>query len=667
MTIIKNGCVGYYFDKNKLIIAGIKQTNNKFASIVNSNNQNLSIPVNRIQLLPLRNETKYLDPKYLKGILGSKSQFDKDTLNEIYEKAVSDNEYTLEEIAKLKFEFCTIYELIDLRLSLIKSPWLFTANNEVFVKVSKEKQDKLIKKNYEKIKLIKKKKADLKAIKNAIENSIEISNPDENFYINTLKAYLTNIDYKSLNLKSENIFLLKSLKEVLPELSTIKNHNKALNLVATKLSFYKEFKHLIYYKHQITKLELENDSSNNIYKDIKRTDLTHLDTISVDDYTTTDIDDALSFEILNDQMFLYIHIADASNSISKDSAFDKEIMKRGSSIYTADNIINMITDKLVTKISLNQDETKEALTIKIELDAEYGIKDYSIFSSMIKVKNKYNYQESDQLLENADELLNHLYQAASKQEIDFIDKAGFKSNRPENKIKVDQEFNISFELVNNDSFSRKMISELMILSNRLFGEFLIKNNIPGIFRYQEPQEGKVNQELIDNLTEQPVREYYKLAGIKPSKISFEPLLHWGLGINGYIQGTSPIRRYHDLVNQRQIIHFLEFKEVLYSKSDLENVINHSTQGIAKAKLVSNEVNRFWLFTYLKNKKKADKDFCLEAVVIRNDQKYGLVYIYDLLIQRFAFIKKERKAGDKVSLKITNVSPKHDKLIIEEAE
>src|SRR5437588_12871162 len=65
----------------------------------------------------------------------------------------------------------------------------------------------------------------------------------------------------------------------------------------------------------------------------------------------------------------------------------------------------------------------------------------------------------------------------------------------------------------------------MIFVNSTWGEYLAKHNIPALYRVQ--QAGKV-------------------------RMTTHPAPHEGLGVAQYIWASSPIRRYVDLVNQRQL-------------------------------------------------------------------------------------------------------------------
>ena len=86
----------------------------------------------------------------------------------------------------------------------------------------------------------------------------------------------------------------------------------------------------------------------------------------------------------------------------------------------------------------------------------------------------------------------------------------------------------------------KVVSELMILVNSEWGKHLAEHGFVGIYRTQ--QNGKV-------------------------KMSTVAAPHQGLGVAQYMWSSSPLRRYVDMVNQRQIIAMLRDEEPAYPKND----------------------------------------------------------------------------------------------------
>jgi exoribonuclease-2 len=86
----------------------------------------------------------------------------------------------------------------------------------------------------------------------------------------------------------------------------------------------------------------------------------------------------------------------------------------------------------------------------------------------------------------------------------------------------------------------RLVSELMILVNATWGKLLAEQSLPAIYRSQSS--GKV-------------------------KMSTVPSDHQGLGVAQYAWASSPIRRYVDLLNQRQLVAWLRGRPAPYARSD----------------------------------------------------------------------------------------------------
>ena len=125
----------------------------------------------------------------------------------------------------------------------------------------------------------------------------------------------------------------------------------------------------------------------------------------------------------------------------------------------------------------------------------------------------------------------------------------------ETRIKVanpedlDPEINLYVE--NQDNPAMRLVSEMMILCGEVIATFGSRNNIPLPYRGQ-PQTN-IDVSAFAHLPEGPVRSSAIVRTMRAAEIDFsKPIRHGILGISGYVQFTSPIRRYLDLVAHYQV-------------------------------------------------------------------------------------------------------------------
>src|SRR5256714_15654914 len=110
---------------------------------------------------------------------------------------------------------------------------------------------------------------------------------------------------------------------------------------------------------------------------------------------------------------------------------------------------------------------------------------------------------------------------------------------------------------------------MVILANGLSADFASANSLPVIYRTQEPREALAVEDtpLVEALAFERLRKTFKR-----SRLSLTPGLHSGLGLTAYTQASSPIRRYADLVTQRQFTAMLTGEPMPYGREELLQVL-----------------------------------------------------------------------------------------------
>ncbi|KAA3455099.1 ribonuclease II, chloroplastic/mitochondrial isoform X2 [Gossypium australe] len=125
----------------------------------------------------------------------------------------------------------------------------------------------------------------------------------------------------------------------------------------------------------------------------------------------------------------------------------------------------------------------------------------------------------------------------------------------EARIKVvnqeDLEPSINLYVENQADPAMRLVSEMMILCGEVVATFGSCNNIPLPYRGQ-PQ-SNIDVSAYSHLPEGPVRSSAIVRIMRAAEIDFrKPIRHGVLGLPGYVQFTSPIRRYLDLLAHYQV-------------------------------------------------------------------------------------------------------------------
>jgi exoribonuclease-2 len=198
-----------------------------------------------------------------------------------------------------------------------------------------------------------------------------------------------------------------------------------------------------------------------------------------------------------------------------------------------------------------------------------------------------------------------------------------------------------------------MVAELMILYNELVAEFCQRHDIPVLFRGQSEPTEKL-----------PLDEkgyvfyvFQQRRKLSPLHISAKPNPHSGLGVALYTQATSPIRRYLDLVIQRQLAGFLAKTAPVYSKEDLKE-LRISIEPLVKSlgRIQRNRL-RYWTLKYLG----LNRDKTYSALVLDElKNKYRIVLkdflmVTDLKRQDGVIFSK----GQEIRVKVKKADPWDD--------
>ena len=273
---------------------------------------------------------------------------------------------------------------------------------------------------------------------------------------------------------------------------------------------------------------------------------------SIDDATTTEIDDALSVTRLPDGMLqIGIHIAAPALGIQREDAIDLIARARMSTVYMPGDKITMLPDELVEVYTLGAGQTRAAVSLYATLNPA----DWSLVSTVSKIEavpisENLRHNTLDEIV-TEEALTNNTGEYPHKDDIAVLwqwakvleqgrmeKRAGF-GLKPEQNNRMDYNFYVDDDVVTISARKRgspldKIVAELMIFANSTWGKLMDDHGIPGIYRSQGAGTGGWAARM----------QVRMLTHAAP---------HHNLGVDQYAWSTSPLRRYTDLVNQWQIM------------------------------------------------------------------------------------------------------------------
>lgn len=362
-----------------------------------------------------------------------------------------------------------------------------------------------------------------------------------------------------------------------------------------------------------------------------------VEAFSIDDSDTTEIDDAASVTHLPDgRTRVGVHIAAPGLGIHRDDALDKVARTRMSTVYAPGLKTTMLPENWVKAYSLDEGVEVPCLSLYITVkDDTFSVESTETRLERIAVAKNLRYDKIDDLV-TEEAIENKTLDIPFAEEIGWLwrfAKVLQKGReevrgRPEPVGRVDWFFALEGE--GEDAVIRVrgrrrgapldlLVAELMIFSNCTWGLWLEEHGTPGIYRSQRM--GRV-------------------------RMSTSPGPHDGLGVERYAWSTSPLRRYVDLVNQRQMISVLRGEPPVFAGNDVdlfaivsqfENI--HAIYGDFQTRM-----ERYWSLRWILQEGLKE----IEAIVVKGD----LVRIDRLpFMQRVPGLPEDLPRGRKVRLQI----------------
>jgi exoribonuclease II len=375
---------------------------------------------------------------------------------------------------------------------------------------------------------------------------------------------------------------------------------------------------------------------------------------TIDDEDTKEVDDALTIFRSGKEIVVGIHIADASHFVQKGDLLDTEAARRSSTVYLPSSTVRMLPEHLSTDlVSLNSGTDRPAYTVEVRFDDTGNQLGYRIFLSTLRVARRMSYAEADFGIANNEELLQTLHTIASKLQADRASRGAITFRRPELKVRV-RDGQVEVRKLDPNMPSRILVSEMMILANGLSADFAALHGIPVIFRTQEPREAVANEDIpiVEALAFERLRKTFKR-----SRLSLTVGAHSGLGLSAYTQASSPIRRYADLVTQRQFTAMLAGHHVPHGKEELLRIIAAAESAEVGIRQLEERSTQYWLLRYLGIEKRNEP---LMAIVI--DGK-GSVELEDFYVRaKIAGLKLP--PGAQVTVRIESVDPAKGEIQLE---
>lgn len=278
--------------------------------------------------------------------------------------------------------------------------------------------------------------------------------------------------------------------------------------------------------------------------------LSAVEAFSMDDAETTEIDDAFSLTRMDNGNFsVGIHIAAPALGIEPGSALDREAAKRMSTVYFPGRKITMLPEPVVDRFTLAEAKQCAAVSMYVEVTPELQVIALRTEVEQVHIVANLRHDTLETIF-NDEAIAAGRADFAHGEALLFLHRLAGALERARGKAdsgmtRLDYNFHVDNDRVRIVPRKRgapidKVVSEMMILANSEWARMLKDAQLPALFRAQT--NGKV-------------------------RMSTAPAPHQGLGVEQYVWASSPLRRYADLINQRQIVSLARGEAPAFATAD----------------------------------------------------------------------------------------------------
>jgi exoribonuclease II len=387
-----------------------------------------------------------------------------------------------------------------------------------------------------------------------------------------------------------------------------------------------------------------------------RVDLRDLNLTAIDDPGTTEIDDALSLEARADGWRVGVHLAEPGAVVPGTSGVDREAARRQTTLYLPRGKRLMLPSVLSEgAASLIPGADRPALSVIIDLDAAGSWLGAKVVRSVVRIGQTLSYDEVDARLDTDSELgtLVVLAEALRSQR---LAGGALDTRLPEVNPSVGEGGAVDLWVVEATSRARAMVAEWMVRANGEAARLLWDARVSVVYRCQElkrplPQEYDPEDRLS---------VYRATRCLGQTLLDAVPRRHAGLGLDAYVQITSPLRRYMDLVTQRQLSAHLAGEEPPLDAEAMAAAVALAQPVLSHAQIVRGGTRQFWLTRWLEQHAGAE----LDAVVLDTAGRRVRIEIEALSWRRMIRPSRPLEPGQRIRLRVSAANARDEQVELE---
>lgn len=321
--------------------------------------------------------------------------------------------------------------------------------------------------------------------------------------------------------------------------------------------------------------------------------------IAIDSPTTRDVDDAIALTPLDGAGWdASILIANPAAFVPIGSTEDAFARRQGATVYMAQRTVQPMLPHRVSEVdaALAAKKIRPVMRIDLAISNTFDVTMKDVRFKNAAIHAHVPYTTVAERAQNPDDPL----QATLVQMI-AVSRGLLASRRNSGALAyydlnrllfLDEEGRVQQAKNKADAIGQVLVQEFMILTNAAIAAWAVEHDVPLLFRNHSAKNAAPAAEDLAQtvqswlsgtaLNESAAREQLDMIlGVASYGASLSG--HYALNLPAYTHGTSPIRRYADLVNQRQLLAAVTGASLPYGKTDLDEIAGEINETLAKRK------------------------------------------------------------------------------------
>ena len=402
--------------------------------------------------------------------------------------------------------------------------------------------------------------------------------------------------------------------------------------------------------------------------------------VSIDSASTRDVDDAFHVQSTDDGYLLTLALACPALYWHFGGVLDRAVLHRGTSIYLPEGDCHMLPEVLGTAAySLLAGTPRPALCVEIPVDAQGRYGSCRTYLARVRLAANLTYRDSQAVLDAQSEglalpdnpaaahagQLSVGLELARKRQNTRIEDGAVVMDRPDPVISLEGEgadvrVHVGPDYCAPDA--QMLVAEMMILASAAVAHWARERGMAMLHRVQDvvlPREYAGVWSTPQDMTR-------IMRALTPSGLEVQARPHAALGLDRYTPVTSPLRRYPDLVNEAQVVHFLCTGQPRWSEDALVSLLHALSPALDGAGQVQRFRPRYWKLLFFRQQ--GDKVWWPGVITEEND-----AFVSVSLPDQGMFVRGRRKLFDdrahpglQVDVRIGKVHPLYNEIMILEA-